>query len=198
MWVIKLGGSLQRDPLLPQWLELIATLGRGRVALVPGGGRFSDEVMDAQAHWRFDDVAAHNMAILAMTQYGMMLRALQPSLEVATREREIRRIVRAGQSALWLPFELLREVPDELTSWDVSADSLALWLARRLHAERLVVIKSCPVDPGDSLQALSERGVLDARFAAMAEGAGFPIELMQRDELSRLHAGLIGAAVCAA
>ena len=29
MWVVKLGGSLCSDPVLPQWLELLAQLGGG-------------------------------------------------------------------------------------------------------------------------------------------------------------------------
>ena len=50
MWVVKLGGSLTGDPLLPQWLALLAQLGGGRVTVVCGGGRFADEVRHAQAH----------------------------------------------------------------------------------------------------------------------------------------------------
>ena len=29
MWVVKIGGSLNNDPVLPQWLELLAQLGGG-------------------------------------------------------------------------------------------------------------------------------------------------------------------------
>ena len=68
MWVVKLGGSLNGDPLLAQWLELLVQLGGGRVTVVCGGGGFADEVRRAQSHWHFDDVPAHNMAVLAMAQ----------------------------------------------------------------------------------------------------------------------------------
>jgi aspartokinase-like uncharacterized kinase len=37
--------------------------------------------------------------------------------------------------ALWLPLELPRDAPDMLTTWDVTSDSLALWLALRLNAD---------------------------------------------------------------
>jgi len=192
MWVVKLGGSLHRDGLLPQWLELLSTLGRGRVTVVPGGGGFADEVRELQSHWRFDDVAAHNMAILAMAQTATMLRALSPALQPAMREADIRRALRQGHAALWLPLDLLRERPDELTSWDVSSDSLALWLARRLNAERLIVVKSCPLDAALSLHQCVDAGVLDRRFAALADGAPFPIDLVQRDDLARVRSLLIG------
>jgi len=192
MWVVKLGGSLNRDPLLPQWLELLATLGRGRVAVVPGGGAFADQVRSLQSHWRFDDVAAHNMAILAMAQSATMLRALSPQLKPVVHDSDLRRALREGRTALWLPLELLREQPDELTTWDVSADSLALSLARRLNAERLIVVKSCPLDRAMSWRECAESGVLDRRFATLADGVAFPIELVQREELERVRAMLIG------
>ena len=41
MWVVKIGGSLNNDPVLTQWLELLAQLGGGRVTLVCGGGGFA-------------------------------------------------------------------------------------------------------------------------------------------------------------
>jgi aspartokinase-like uncharacterized kinase len=192
MWVVKLGGSLNRDALLPQWLELLCTLGRGRVTVVPGGGGFADQAREAQAHWRFDDVAAHNMAVLAMAQTAMLLRALCPNLQPAARDAEIHRHLRQGRTALWLPLELLRERADELTSWEVSSDSLALWLARRLNAERLIVVKSCAIDGAHSWQQNAAAGVLDARFSSWAEGAAFPIDLVQREEIERVRLLLMG------
>lgn len=198
MWVCKLGGSLARDPALPDWLELLCTLGRGRVVVVPGGGAFADQVRQAQAHWQFDDLAAHNMAVLAMAQTALMLRALAPALQPAARDADIRRALCQGRTALWMPMELLREQPDELTSWEVTSDSLALWLARRLNAERLVVVKSCEVDPAASPRALSAAGVLDARFASLAQEAGCDIRVLPRhrsDELRRLLTGEDCAAV---
>ena len=125
MWVVKMGGSLGRDPALPQWLELLTQLGGGRVTLVAGGGAFADEARRAQSHWSFGDVPAHNMAVLAMAQTAWMLRALNPKLQPAQSEADIRRILRKGQTALWKPLEILREAPDDDTSWDDTTDSLA-------------------------------------------------------------------------
>ncbi|HET9642555.1 MAG TPA: aspartate kinase, partial [Burkholderiaceae bacterium] len=128
MWVVKLGGSLSRDPRLPLWLDMLAEYGRGRVTVVPGGAAFADAVRDVHAHWGFDEVAAHNMAVLAMAQTAHMLHALEPRLVLVSDEAAIRRTLHSGRPALWLPMELLRDAPDVLTSWDVTSDSLALWL----------------------------------------------------------------------
>ncbi|MFT3666131.1 aspartate kinase [Piscinibacter sp.] len=192
MWVVKIGGSLNHDPLLPQWLALLAQLGGGRVTLVCGGGSFADEVRRTQSHWRFDDLAAHNMAVLAMTQSAYLAHALQPALRLARDQSEIRAVLRGGQVALWLPCDWLRERGGADTGWDTSSDSIALDLARQLNAERLVVVKSCTIAPHASLAELGHAGVLDARFAATAAGANFPIDLVHRAELARMRSLLIG------
>lgn len=194
MWIVKLGGSLARSPSLPHWLHMVAEVGGGRVTVVPGGAAFADAVRYAQAQWRFDDLAAHNMAALAMVQTALMLHALEPRLAIARQDSDIRRALHAGRSALWMPFALLRDAPDELTSWDVTSDSLALWLARRLNAERLVVVKSCAVDPTRTLDDLGAAGVLDLRFAHWARDAAFPIEIVQSDAVAHVREELIGSA----
>jgi len=192
MWIVKLGGSLCADPVLPQWLDLLAQLGGGRVTLVGGGGSFADEVRRLQSHWKFNDLAAHNMAVLAMAQTAYQLNAMNPALQLASSRSDIRRVLHKGQTALWLPFELQREQPDAQTNWEVTSDSLALDLARRLNAERLVVIKSCRIEPKATLAQLSEEGIVDKRFASLAEGAAFPIEILHKDELDAMRALLFG------
>jgi 5-(aminomethyl)-3-furanmethanol phosphate kinase len=193
MWVVKLGGSLTGDPLLPQWLALLAQLGGGRVTVVCGGGRFADEVRHAQALWQFDDVAAHNMAVLAMAQNAYMAQSLNPQLRLASNESEIRRVLHGGHTAVWLPMEWMRTQTDALANWDVSADSMAVHLARQLNAERLVMVKSCAIDGSATLAKLSQQGVLDRRFAAMAAGAAFPISIVHKSALDSVRSLLIGA-----
>lgn len=192
MWIVKLGGSLLGDPLLAEWLRMLSQLGGGRVTIVCGGGRFADEVRRAQSHWQFDDLAAHNMAVLAMAQTAWLVHGLQPDIELVTGEADVRRVLHAGHVAAWLPFDCLRTQADEETNWDFTSDSIALELARRLNAERLVVVKSCEVDRRQSFEQLGEEGVVDARFAAGARGAAFPIDLVHKAELAAMRSLLIG------
>lgn len=192
MWVVKLGGSLFGDPLLPEWLTMLAQLGGGRVTVVCGGGSFANEVRRVQSLWQFDDLAAHNMAVLAMAQGAWLAHGLQPALELAATEGEIRRVLHAGRVAAWLPFEWLRARATEYTNWGLTSDSIALELARLLNAERLVVVKSCAIDRQQPLEQLGEAGVIDARFASGARGAAFPIDLVNKSELAQMRALLIG------
>ncbi|HEY9028789.1 MAG TPA: aspartate kinase, partial [Burkholderiaceae bacterium] len=192
MWVVKLGGSLTADPALPRWLDLLAQLGGGRVTIVCGGGTLADEVRRVQALWQFNDLAAHNMAVLAMVQTGYQLHAMNPTLQLAMRRTEIANVLHKGRAAIWLPFELQRLEPDSRTHWGATSDTIALDLARDLNAERLVVVKSCAIDPSHTLAQLGADGVLDEGFGERARGAAFPIEIMEKSELARMRSLLLG------
>ncbi len=195
MWVVKLGGSLTGDPALVQWLALLSQLGGGRVTVVCGGGRFADEVRHAQGLWQFDDTAAHNMAVLAMAQTAYMAQSLSPQLQLASSESEIRRVLHGGHTAVWLPMGWIRTHADALANWEVSADSMAIALARQLNAERLIVVKSCAIDGAATLAQLSQQGVLDQRFASIAAGAAFPISIVHKSALDSVRALLLGESV---
>lgn len=167
-WVVKLGGSLAASDDLPRWLEALAG---SNVVIVPGGGPFADQVREAQGRWRFDDRTAHVMAILAMAQYGHLLCGLQPRLCSATRFDEIAALIAEGHSVVWLPNPAQLPESEIPASWDVTSDSLAAWLAGRLGAERLLLVKSAAIPAGEmALARLVEEGVVDGAFAGFVAG----------------------------
>ena len=192
MWIVKIGGSLNANPVLPAWLDLLTQCGGGRVTVVCGGGSFADEVRRTQTQWRLDDLSAHNMAVLAMVQSAYLMHGLNPGLQLARSKADIRRVLHAGKTALWMPFEMQRDQPDAQTNWEVTSDSMALDLARRLNAERLVVVKSRAIDPKARLADLATAGIVDLRFASLSEGAAFPIDVLHHGDLGRVRALLLG------
>ncbi|MCB1908627.1 MAG: aspartate kinase [Rhodocyclaceae bacterium] len=193
MWVVKLGGSLAEDPLLVDWLEVLTDLGGGRVIIVPGGGSFADCARRAQTLWQFDDVAGHNMAVLGMAQFAFMLNGLHGELEMCASEQDMIATMRRGQVALWMPLGLLRQHADELTSWRVTSDSLALWLARRLNAERVVLVKACEIPPFEDWGELADRGIVDHGFPELASDSGNVVSILERTALPTMRAMLLDA-----
>ena len=195
MWVVKLGGSLTEQPPeaspLRDWLSMLAQAGAGRVVIVPGGGRFADAVRQAQAQWRFDDLAAHNMAVLAMAQTAHLLCGLNPALQRCDREAELSAVLQQGAVAVWSPIELQRDRADEDTTWDATSDSIALGLALRRRATRLVVVKSCAVDLSASLEQLSAGGIVDRGFAARARGASLHIRVVGQTQRELIRGELL-------
>jgi aspartokinase-like uncharacterized kinase len=173
MWVIKIGGSLAFSPELSDWLRCITDGGREcGLALVPGGGPYADQVRHAQRRWRFDDASAHRLAVLAMEQYAQLLHVLEPSLILARSIDEIRRIVGDRKTALWLPARDCLTASDIPQSWDVTADSLSLWLARKLDAEYLFMVKSGAPKHGEcDSSALARTGFVDRYFRVLLRDA---------------------------
>lgn len=169
--VVKLGGSLAESGRLPSILNLT---GRARVpiVIVPGGGAFADAVRRAQAVFHFSDAVAHQMALLAMHQTGMMLTALHSRLVPFETLAGLRRAIARDQIPVWLPMKLAQRDARIAADWSTTSDGLAARLAERLGRAPVVLVKSCRVAYGAPLAALVRLKVVDPTFAAIAVRAG--------------------------
>ena len=178
MWVVKLGGSLHDAPALRRWLRRLADAGGPPRIVVPGGGPFADAVRGLQPRLGIDDRAAHRMAILAMQQFGLALQSLEPRLRLAETDAELH----AARAAVWLPWRLAGADMAIVASWEVTSDSLACWLATRLKARVLVLVKSGEVPAGrHDAQALAATGLIDPAFAGFAARFAGAIRIVHRD-----------------
>jgi len=195
MWVVKIGGSLSHDPALREWLTRLWEVGGGRVVIVPGGGDFADAVRQYQHEWQFDDLAAHNMCLLAMAQYAILMQGVVPELVLASNEDRIRRALRDGRVAVWVPTDLMRATPDSMTNWDTTSDSLAAWLSTLLNAERLMIVKSCEVDADAPLESLAAKGIVDRRFPAYVRDANYIVEIFSKADAAVMRDRLLNVAV---
>lgn len=174
--IVKLGGSLAAAGTLQAWLDPVLAHGSGRCIIVPGGGDFAQGVRAAQQRLGFTDRTAHRMALLAMQQYALLLRELAPALRPCEDEGQIETALAAGGIALWLPSRMVEADPAIAESWDITSDSLAAWLARRVGATRLVLVKSAPApDPPLSPERLAALGLVDAAFPRYAARVGIPL-----------------------
>lgn len=163
MWIIKLGGSLLSSGSLKEWLSIITELGAGKLVIVPGGGFFADHVRDAQKKLKFDDKIAHQMALLAMEQYALLLKSHASVLDFSDSIEGIEKAVNQNQIPVWLPFRMSTQCQDLSSNWKLTSDSLALWLASQLNAEHTLLVKSLSASGMNSRQ-LSELGMVDENF----------------------------------
>jgi aspartokinase-like uncharacterized kinase len=196
MWVVKLGGSLFDSPLLLDWLGCLA---RAEIPLVvvPGGGPFADQVRAAQKHWDFEDACAHEMALLAMEQMGRMLCGLNPGLLPADELDSIRYLSDRGRIPVWLPSKDVLADPQIGQDWTVTSDSLAAWLAGKLGAQALLLVKSAELleglaDGSADLAGLQQSGVLDGAFHRYAQELDCPVWMMHRADHETLPSLLCG------
>jgi aspartokinase-like uncharacterized kinase len=172
--VIKLGGSFAFSANLGDWIAAIAGCG-GRAVIVPGGGPFADAVRAAQVQMGFDDRTAHRMGLLAMEQYGCAIKSLHEALSLADSLDSIRRGLADDQVPVWLPTLMAMGATDIRSSWDVTSDSLAAWLAGKIGAARLLLVKQVERAHGTARVAdLAERDIVDAAFANFYAASGVP------------------------
>jgi 5-(aminomethyl)-3-furanmethanol phosphate kinase len=184
--VVKLGGSHALSPLLGDWLGAIARA-RGRVVVVPGGGPFADAVRGAQPAMGFDDDAAHDMALMAMAQYGLALTNVADGFVYADTIDAVHAAVARREIPVWSPWPMLRGHPDIPRSWDVTSDSLAVWLATALDVRRVVLIKHrAPIEAADDDLVDTAFPQFVARFngAVLVAGAN---DLVAADTLFGCH-----------
>jgi aspartokinase-like uncharacterized kinase len=172
--VIKLGGSFAFSADLRDWIAAIAACA-GRAVIVPGGGPFADVVRAAQAQMGFDDRAAHRMALLAMEQYGCAIKGRHEALTLADSLDSIRRGLADGKVPVWLSTPMALSATDIPPSWDVTSDSLAAWLAGKIGAARLLLVKQVEPAHGTTHAAdLAERDIVDRAFANFLAASGVP------------------------
>ncbi|TIL23520.1 MAG: hypothetical protein E5Y88_23045 [Mesorhizobium sp.] len=165
--IVKLGGSTARAVEMENWIAALAG-SKLPIVIVPGGGQFADQVRESQIYMDFSDAAAHAMAILAMEQFGQVILDRHERLVPARSLDEMVRALDEGKVPVWLPSSLALPAPDIPASWDMTSDSLAAWLAGKLGAKALLLIKQTGAFFGsDTIDGLTARGIVDAGFAAM-------------------------------
>jgi 5-(aminomethyl)-3-furanmethanol phosphate kinase len=172
MTVVKLGGSYAFSTHLKSWIDAI-TACAGCVVVAPGGGPFADAVRMAQPKMGFDDAAAHDMALLAMDQYARALASLGAKLTLAASTTAMRRVLHEGGVPVWSASRMVRAAEDIPWSWDVTSDSLAAWLAGRIGAKRVLLIKHVEPRAGRlPVEALVANGIVDPAFPRFLRASG--------------------------
>ncbi|MGH6762041.1 MAG: dihydroneopterin aldolase [Phyllobacterium sp.] len=159
--VVKLGGSTAGQEEMQGWIDVLATAAFPLV-IVPGGGPFADHVRFSQKRLGYSDAAAHDMAILAMDQYGHVIAERHSRLCVVRSIQDMRQTWRARRVPVWLPSTMSLAAPDIPRSWEVTSDSLAAWLCRKIDADTLLLVKQIDLrgEP-ESVKTLVETGIVD-------------------------------------
>ena len=126
MIVVKLGGSVARN--IPALIRSLRSI-RKDILIVPGGWIFADTIR----RLNIDDDRAHWMAVLAMEQYGYYV----SSFGVETIRPKGFDFEFSGVRVL-LPYELMLRNDELPHSWEVTSDSIAIWVASKLGIKEVV------------------------------------------------------------
>ena len=139
--VVKVGGSMASNPeKLSVLLKILVGLSKRQpLVIVPGGGEFADTVRTADKRFNLSCEASHRMAILGMDQFGILLADLTPNAITAKTFSDAKDALNLGKLPIFLPSNMIfLEDPLE-NSWDVTSDSIALYIAHRLDASKVLL-----------------------------------------------------------
>ena len=163
MIVLKIGGSLYQSDSLNDWLAKLEDSLSKPVVIVPGGGPFADQVRDATIKWQLSNQCGHDMAVMGMQQFAHLMQGLNNKLKLVSSLQEILQISNHHRAIIWAPYEEVVRADDIEKDWQTTSDSLAAWLASKLAASHLCLVKSASV-ANKSLSQLIDSGVVDKNF----------------------------------
>lgn len=189
--VLKLGGSLLESGRLSGVLEIAARRKRP-VIVVPGGGKFADQVREAQTLQGFDNASAHRLALFAMHQMANVICSRSRQFVPAATREEIGLAGVNGLVPVWLPAKMAGADPEIEKSWHMTSDSLAAWLAAHVGAPEVALVKSCSVKADAMLESLAAAGITDPLFPAYVRRSGLRWSVVGAADEDRL-ARLVGA-----
>ncbi|MGA2681116.1 MAG: hypothetical protein ABSF44_04865 [Candidatus Bathyarchaeia archaeon] len=140
--IVKVGGSLAIHPekLRSLCAKLAKSAKEHRLIVVPGGGEFADTVRKVDSRFSLSPQISHRMAILGTDQYGLLLSQLLANSFLTCKLEDVQEILDSGRLPVFLPSALLFSEDDLENSWDVTSDSIALYVAGRLHVPRVVLV----------------------------------------------------------
>lgn len=192
-WVIKLGGSLYNSKYLTQWLHAINECTLKQMVIVPGGGPFADQVRRADEQFNLKEAHSHSMAVLAMQQYGAVFASLCPALALANSKEKIQHEWSNNKVPIWEPYEQVRDQCKLDKSWDITSDSLALWLANSLEIKNVLFVKSSKeVIDNASIAALTDSQCIDTNVQKLSEKYQINIQFLHKSKVLDLANTLNG------
>lgn len=141
--VVKIGGSLALYPerLRALCVKLVEVSHKHKLLILPGGGEFADTVRDLDKRFNLSPKSTHRMAILGMDQYGYLLSDLMPGSHTPNKFEDAQKLLLQDKLPVFLPSNFLFEDTSLENSWHVTSDSIAIYIAGKLQAEKVILLK---------------------------------------------------------
>lgn len=181
--VLKLGGSLLTDPQWPKaFLKWRSSRPEAHDVVLAGGGPWCDALRQVDASFQLGEEFCHDRCLELMSVTSQLamraLRRYTESIQYLRSRQEARAALTAAVPAQLLVLDLGRALLAEGSlwepsllphTWEVTSDSLSAIAAHRLHANELVLFKSCPSPVPATFGRAAADGLVDAYFPTAAK-----------------------------
>jgi 5-(aminomethyl)-3-furanmethanol phosphate kinase len=133
-WVVKIGGSLFPEDAIRLGEALIDK----NVLVICGGGAFADKIREYDKYVGFSNKSNHKAAILCMDILGILLADKIEDSEIVYSLKAARKVDKEFRLPILLPSKLFEFIDPLLHSWNVTSDSISLYISNLLQTKLLI------------------------------------------------------------
>jgi aspartokinase-like uncharacterized kinase len=142
--IFKIGGTILENPIyfkntFTQLYRLLQENHIKVIIVIPGGGSYANFVREIDKQLNIGDTLAHWIAIYAMNYNGYFIKQQYPSITLTENINELK--IADRRISLFLPFNYLKKYDPLPHSWDVTSDSITLYIAHKLELRECFLIK---------------------------------------------------------
>lgn len=167
--VLKLGGSLFDLPdLAPRLLEISQIAGCSHPVVVPGGGGFAEEIRKLDQQHGFEVEQSHALSIYSLSLSSRFVAGLSSRFFRVKSGTELEATWSEGSLPILDVAEFTVAHAPLPSSWEVTSDSIAAWIASLHPKSKLILLKSVELPQKISMEAAASAGIVDGHFPHMA------------------------------
>jgi aspartokinase-like uncharacterized kinase len=142
--VFKIGGKILEDYknlecTISQLKKLYDDNTLQKIIIIPGGGSYANFIRSIDKKFVIGDNLAHWMAIFSMDYNGKDLNRKFTDFECIDDFEKIQRAKRIF--CIFLPYNYLKKKDELPHSWDVTSDSITIYIANKLNLNKCYLIK---------------------------------------------------------
>ena len=142
--ICKIGGKILENPeniksTVSQLSQLYKKKVVTRLILIPGGGSNANFVRFLQKKLQFNEDLAHWMAVVSMDLNGTCINKKFPNFSILD---DFTKLIKFENGCfIFLPYKFLKENDELPHSWDVTSDSITLFIAKKIELDECFLIK---------------------------------------------------------
>jgi aspartokinase-like uncharacterized kinase len=142
--IFKVGGSILENPeylknTINQFSQLLKEKIINKIIIIPGGGKKANFIRELDMELNIGDTLAHWMAVYSMDTNGKEIVQKFPFIEITDDIGKLK--TNESNIIVFLTLKFLKNLDPLPHSWNVTSDSISLYIANKLKFDNCYLIK---------------------------------------------------------